>query len=164
MSIIINFLLFIQCLFFEIFNRIFPIEGFCILIKLHDNIVIKNYFFYANLIKHLHLWFKKPINENWIVRLKKNNKYFINHYDNDEKIYNMFNVNNWEPNCIMMFKVNNKIINTIKYSNNSLIEDILYFELEKINDDDEIIYMNLLFDEYKFKVGEIKNKTLKELK
>lgn len=163
MNFIIKLFIIIQYILFEIFNKLFPIENFDILIKLHDKYFIKNYFYFANLIKHFHLWMKKPINENWVVRLKKNNKYYINHYNNDERIYYMFDVDDWVINNIMMFKVNDKNINIAKYSNNALIEDILYFEIGYIKDDDTIKYMNMLFDSYEFKVGEIKNKKLCEL-
>lgn len=163
MNKFINIILFLQYLFYKIYIFLFPIDGFDVLIKNHDNVIINNLFYYVNFIKHFHLWFIKPINENWIVRLKLNNKYFINHYNNDERIYYMLDDKEWKNNNIMMLKVNNKEINIINYNYDCLISDVLNFEIGNINDDDDIYYMNISLNEVNIKFKEINNKKLYEL-
>ena len=181
-NIIIKLFLYIQSIFYWIYNKIFIFNNL-IIFKYNNNnnniskINVFKYKILFNLYYHFGIIFDINKNNNfkWICYLNINekifiyeiNNYCINVFNHLLKLYNTDEDKNNITN-IMLFKINDNIINISKYTKNTKINDIINYELfidKKLNNKELIInYISLnSMIPINYNYNEIKNKIIGDL-
>lgn len=174
-QIFLRFFLFCQNIFFYFYNKFFIFDN--LIIFDNNNKCYYHYKILFNLFYHFNFLFdfNKCNNNNWTCFILKDEKLFI--YNINEPTINIFNQllkayfidsnynNNYITN-IILFKINDIVINIAKYNKLTNINNIVIFEkfINNINcnDNDIIIkYMtlnNMILKEFNF--IDIKNKII----
>ena len=162
-EIIIRFILFIKWIFYSIRNKFIEYDE-CIINNMGQNKNITYLFNLINIIRYFHF---KLCSKSLLIRVYKNNRYYVKTYKGDEYINNIIKdieavENKWNNHKIMSMNINNKDVNIRKYDGNCLISDIVKLEIGEC-DDCDIKYMNDDFDLCTNRLNSINSKKINEL-